>query len=162
MALTNILLTCGSKRAISSPTIAPNLSRNAGYFFSFELLKSMDMYRLQVINCRSQINTPSIRRHCITMNWTNDESLVINSGDYRSRNFPSFTGETGKQSRSQPAHHCARAFHFMNIKITVINFFWWAGPTANVVIKTFVLIQMFVWYRNIFTSNSCCDFSDYV
>ena len=35
------LLTCGSKRAISFPTISPNLSRNAGSFFSFELLKSM-------------------------------------------------------------------------------------------------------------------------
>ena len=46
---------CDSKRAISSPTISPNLSRNTGSFFSFELLKSMDMYRLQVINCRSQI-----------------------------------------------------------------------------------------------------------
>ena len=62
------LLTCGSKRAISSPTISPNLSRNAGSFFSFELLKSMDTYRLQVINCRSQKNIPAIRRHCITMN----------------------------------------------------------------------------------------------
>ena len=49
------LLTCGSKRAIPSPTISPNQSRNAGSFFSFELLKYMDMYRLQVINRRSQI-----------------------------------------------------------------------------------------------------------
>ena len=37
-------------------------------FFSFELLKSMDMYRLQVINMLITNNTPSIRRHCITMN----------------------------------------------------------------------------------------------
>ena len=43
------------KKAVSSPTISPNLSRNAGSFFSFELLKSMDTYRLQVINCRSQM-----------------------------------------------------------------------------------------------------------
>ena len=42
------------KKSNFLPTISPNLSRNAGSFFSFELLKSMDMYRLQVINCRSQ------------------------------------------------------------------------------------------------------------
>ena len=39
-----LALTCGSKRAISSPTISPNLSRNAGSFFSFELLKSFAGY----------------------------------------------------------------------------------------------------------------------
>ena len=32
----------------------------------------------------------------------------------------------------------------------------WAGPTAKVV-KTFVLIQMFVWYRNLFSSNWYCE-----
>ena len=88
-ARTNIYWRVAQKEQFPSPTISPNLSRNAGSFFSFELLKSMDMYRLQVINCRSQIthhrfvaialqwidhiaayNAPSIRRHCITMNST--------------------------------------------------------------------------------------------
>ena len=42
--LAQIFTTCGSKRAISSPTISPNLSRNACSFFSFELLKSFAGY----------------------------------------------------------------------------------------------------------------------